>query len=60
MRKEKISEVLGYMDEQLVEEAGDFTGVEKVKKTRHTLIASTSADITGFVLSALAVRLLLN
>ena len=26
MRKEKISEVLGYMDEQLVEEAGDFTG----------------------------------
>ena len=33
MRKEKISEVLGYMDEQLVEEAGDFTGVEKVKKT---------------------------
>lgn len=34
MRKEKISEVLGYMDEQLVEEAGDFTGVEKVKKTK--------------------------
>ncbi len=34
MRKEKISEVLGYMDEQLVEEAGDFTGGEKVKKTK--------------------------
>jgi len=34
MRKEKISEVLGYMDEQLVEEAGNFTGIEKVKSRK--------------------------
>lgn len=36
-----------------------YYSVTKVRKTRHTLIASTSADITGFVLSALAVRLLM-
>lgn len=36
-----------------------YYSVTKVKRTRHTLIASTSADITGFVLSALAVRVLM-
>ena len=35
MRKEKISEVLGYMDEKLVEEAGNFTGIEKVKSRKN-------------------------
>lgn len=34
MREEKISEVLGYMDEKLVEEAGDFTRVEKRHKAK--------------------------
>ncbi|MBR6665783.1 MAG: hypothetical protein IKL22_08750 [Lachnospiraceae bacterium] len=34
MRKEKISEVLGYMDDKLVEEAGDFAGLEKTKKQK--------------------------
>lgn len=39
MRKEKITEVLGYMDEKLVEEAGDFAGVEKIKNTKWKRIA---------------------
>lgn len=39
MRKEKITEVLGYMDEKLVEEAGDFDGVEKVKNIKWKRIA---------------------
>ena len=34
VRKERISEVLGYMDEKLVEEAGNFTGIEKVKSKK--------------------------
>lgn len=39
MRKEKITEVLGYMDEKLVEEAGNFACVEKVKNTKWKRIA---------------------
>jgi len=34
-----------------------YYGVTKVKKTRHTLLASLSADFTGFIFSALLVRL---
>lgn len=34
-----------------------YYGVTKIKKTRQTLIASLSADFTGFVMSALIVRL---
>ena len=34
VRKERISEVLGYMDEKLVEEAGNFTGIENVKSKK--------------------------
>lgn len=37
-----------------------YYGVTKVKKTRQTLIASLSADFTGFVFSALAVRLIFH
>lgn len=36
-----------------------YFSVTKVKKTRHALIASSSADITSFVMSALTVRLLM-
>ena len=36
-----------------------YYGVTKVKKTRHTVVSSLAADFTGFVLSALTVRLLL-
>ncbi len=35
-----------------------YFGVTKIKKTRQTLIASLSADLTGFIISALVVRLL--
>lgn len=35
-----------------------YYGVTKVKKTRQTLAASLSADFTGFVFSALIVRLM--
>lgn len=35
-----------------------YYGVTKIKKTRQTLLASLSADFTGFVMSALVVRLL--
>lgn len=36
-----------------------YYGVIKIKKTRQTLLASLSADFTGFVFSALIVRLIL-
>lgn len=36
-----------------------YFSVTKVKKTRQTLIASCSADLTSFIFSALAVRLLI-
>lgn len=39
MRKERITDVLEYMDEKLVEEAGDFAGVEKVKNKKWKRIA---------------------
>ncbi len=35
-----------------------YYSVTKIKKTRQTLLASLSADFTGFVMSALIVRLL--
>ena len=35
-----------------------YYGVTKVKKTRQTLIASLSADFTGFIFSALIVRII--
>ena len=34
-----------------------YYGAAKIKKTRHTLAASLSADFTGFIFSVLAVRL---
>ncbi|MGN0675424.1 MAG: spore maturation protein [Oscillospiraceae bacterium] len=37
-----------------------YYGITKVKKTRHAAISSLAADFTGFVLSALTVRLLLK
>ena len=36
-----------------------YYGITKVKNTRHVIASSLTADITGFVLSALTVRLLL-
>ena len=36
-----------------------YYGVTKIKKTKQTLIASLSADFTGFVFSSLIVRLIL-
>lgn len=55
MRKEKISEVLGYMDERLVEEAGDFNGVEKRQKAKKwkrwgiPLLCACAALLAGIV-----------
>lgn len=37
-----------------------YFGATSVKKTRHTLVSSLSADFTGLVLSVLAVRLFLG
>lgn len=37
-----------------------YYGITKVKKTRHTIASSLTADMTGFILSALTVRLLLH
>lgn len=37
-----------------------YFGVTKIKKTRQTLIASLSADFSGFVFSALLVRIIFN
>ena len=37
-----------------------YYGITKVKKTRHTIASSLTADLTGFIFSALTVRLLLH
>lgn len=37
-----------------------YYGATKVQKTRHTLPAALSADLVGFMMSALAVRLLFH
>ena len=37
-----------------------YYGITKVKKTRHVIASSLTADLTGFILSALTVRLLLQ
>ena len=37
-----------------------YYGITKVKKTRHAIASSLTADLTGFILSALTVRLLLG
>ena len=37
-----------------------YYGITKVKKTRHTIASSLTADLTGFIFSALTVRLLLQ
>lgn len=37
-----------------------YYGITKVKKTRHAIASSLTADITGFILSALTVRLILH
>ena len=34
-----------------------YYSVTKIKKTRHTLVASLAGDLTGFIVSALVVRL---
>ncbi|MEG1651226.1 MAG: spore maturation protein, partial [Oscillospiraceae bacterium] len=36
-----------------------YYGVTSVKNTRHTLISALSADVTGFIISALSVAALL-
>lgn len=36
-----------------------YYGITKVKKTRHVIVSSLTADLTGFILSALTVRLIL-
>lgn len=37
-----------------------YYGITKVKKTRHVIASSLTADLTGFIISALTVRLLLQ
>ncbi len=40
--------------------AAVYYGITKIKKTRHTIASSLTADFTGFIMSALTVRLLLH
>lgn len=37
-----------------------YYGITNVKKTRHAVVSSLTADLTGFILSALTVRLILG
>ena len=37
-----------------------YYGITKVKKTRHAIASSLTADLTGFILSALTVRIILQ
>ncbi len=37
-----------------------YYGITKVKNTRHAIASSLTADLTGFILSALTVRLILQ
>lgn len=37
-----------------------YYGITKVKKTKHAIASSLTADLTGFILSALTVRLILH
>ncbi|MCM1329181.1 MAG: spore maturation protein [Ruminococcus sp.] len=37
-----------------------YYGITKVKKTRHAVVSSLTADLTGFILSALTVRFFLH
>ncbi|MDE5860048.1 MAG: spore maturation protein [Oscillospiraceae bacterium] len=37
-----------------------YYGITKIKKTRHVIVSSLAADFTGFILSALTVRLFLH
>lgn len=37
-----------------------YFGVTKVKKTRHAIASSLTADLTGFILSAVTVRLIMR
>lgn len=36
-----------------------YYGITRVKKTRHAIVSSLTADLTGFILSALTVKLIL-
>lgn len=36
-----------------------YYGITKIKKTKHAIASSLTADLTGFILSALTVRLIL-
>ena len=36
-----------------------YYGITNVKKTKHAIVSSLTADLTGFILSALTVRLIL-
>ena len=35
-----------------------YYGATHIQRTRHTLVCSLSADVTGFIMSALLIRLL--
>ena len=37
-----------------------YYGITNVKKTRHAVVSSLTADLTGFIVSALTVRLILG
>ncbi|MBD5144690.1 MAG: spore maturation protein [Ruminococcus sp.] len=37
-----------------------YYGITSVKKTRHAVVSSLTADLTGFIVSALTVRLILG
>lgn len=55
---ERVASVLMGSTETTFYTIAVYYGVTKIKKTRQTLVASLSADFTGFVFSALIVRLM--
>ncbi len=56
----KVASVLMGSTETTFYTIAIYYSATKIKKTRQTLIASLSADFTGFVFSALIVRLILQ
>lgn len=56
----RVASVLAGSTETTFYTVAVYFGVTKVKKTRHAIASSLAADLTGFILSAVTVRLLLR
>lgn len=55
----RVASVLAGSTETTFYTVAVYFGVTKVKKTRHAIASSLAADLTGFILSAVTVRLIL-